>query len=81
MATVLLLSQARLDMRKYAARPCINKALCVYLLHHEHNPIKALELASEATTFSRFGDWWWKLQLAKCYYMLNLLREAEVSVF
>jgi len=29
---------------------------------------KALELASLATQAVQYKDWWWKLQLGKCYY-------------
>ena len=38
-----------LSMRKYASRPALAKVLCDYILYHEHNPRKALELAAEAT--------------------------------
>ena len=31
----------RLDLRKYAARPALAKALFEYLLYHDHNPRKA----------------------------------------
>ena len=29
--------------------------------------LKALELAAFATEANRYEDWWWKLQIAKCY--------------
>ena len=67
----------RLDLRKYAARPALAKVLCDYLLYHEHNPKKALELAALATVSCSFGDWWWKARLGKAYYQLGLLRDAE----
>lgn len=67
----------RLDLKRYAARPAIAKALCDYLLYHEHNPRAALELAAEATVACAFGDWWWKARLGKCYYQLGLFRDAE----
>lgn len=66
-----------LDMRKYARRPTLARALCDYLLYHEHNPRKALELCAEATVASEFDDWWWKARLGKCYYLLGLYRDAE----
>lgn len=66
-----------LDMRKYGKRPTIAKALCDYLLYVEHNPKKALELASEATRAAEFKDWWWKARLGKCYYQLGMHRDAE----
>jgi tetratricopeptide repeat protein 8 len=67
----------RLDLARYATRPHIAKALCDYLLYHDHNPRKALELAAKATAAAGFDDWWWKARLGKCYYQLGLLRDAE----
>lgn len=67
----------RLDMNKYARRPTLAKALCDYLIYHEHNPRKAMELAAKATQVCEFKDWWWKARLGKCYYQLGLYRDAE----
>lgn len=67
----------RLDFKRYAARPAIAKVLVDYLLYHEHNPRKALELAAEATVAVDYKDWWWKARLGKCYYQLGLFRDAE----
>jgi|TARA_B110000208_G_scaffold48886_3_gene64602 tetratricopeptide repeat protein 8 len=67
----------RLDLARYAKRPHIAKALCDFLLYHDHNPRKALELAAKATAAAGFDDWWWKARLGKCYYQLGLLRDAE----
>lgn len=67
----------RLDLKRYAARPAIAKALVDYLLYHEHNPRKVLELAAEATVAADYKDWWWKARLGKCYYQLGLFRDAE----
>ena len=67
----------RLDMKRYAERQPMAKVLCDYLIYHDHNPKKALELCAEATKVSRFQDWWWKARLGKCYYQLGLLRDAE----
>ena len=66
-----------LDVKKYVKRPALAKALCDYMLYVEHNPKKALELCSEATTAANFKDWWWKARLGKCYYQLGLYRDAE----
>jgi tetratricopeptide repeat protein 8 len=57
--------------------PAHTQALCDYLLYHEHNPRKALELAAEATRVAEFKDWWWKARLGKCYYKLGMFRDAE----
>ncbi len=47
------------------------------MLYVDHNPRKALELASRATLVADYADWWWKARLGKCYYQLGLLRDAE----
>lgn len=67
----------RLDMKKYAQRPAMAKALVEYLLYHDHNPRRALELCAEATQERDFQDWFWKARLGKCYYQLGLYRDAE----
>lgn len=36
-----------------------------------------MELAVQATQACEFKDWFWKVQLAKCYVALNLVRDAE----
>ena len=67
----------KLDLRKYATRPALAKVLCDYIIYHDHNPKKALELAALATEHSEYKDWWWKARLGKCYYQLGLFPEAE----
>ena len=67
----------KLDLRKYAQRPALARVLCDYILHHDRNPKKAVELASFATVDAGFDDWWWKHRLGKGYYQLGLLRDAE----
>ncbi|ROT61770.1 hypothetical protein C7M84_020428 [Penaeus vannamei] len=32
---------------------------------------------SSSHTSTRFKDWWWKVQLGRCYYRLGLFRDAE----
>lgn len=39
--------------------------------------MQALDLAVEATKAAKFKDWWWKVQLGKCYFLLGLIRDAE----
>uniref|UniRef100_A0A3Q3L4B1 Tetratricopeptide repeat domain 8 n=1 Tax=Mastacembelus armatus TaxID=205130 RepID=A0A3Q3L4B1_9TELE len=48
-----------------------------YIFHHENDVKNALDLAAQATEHAQFKDWWWKVQLGKCYYRLGLYREAE----
>ncbi len=67
----------RIDVTKFANKPAEAKALIDYLLYHDHNPRKALELASECTKIAEYKDWFWKSRLGKCYYQLGMLREAE----
>ncbi len=68
---------ARLDLRRYAARPPLAKALAAYLLHVEHAPRRVLELGALATEAANFSDWWWKAALARAYGALGMLGEAE----
>ncbi|XP_021361396.1 tetratricopeptide repeat protein 8-like isoform X2 [Mizuhopecten yessoensis] len=68
---------ARLNFAKYAARPNLAKALFEYIFHHENDVRNALELAALATESCQYNDWWWKVQLAKCYYKLGMYRDAE----
>ena len=44
----------RLDLRKYAGRPSLARVLCDYILYHDHNPRKALELCAHATKATNF---------------------------
>ncbi|KAJ7404709.1 Tetratricopeptide repeat protein 8 [Willisornis vidua] len=53
---------SRLNLAKYAQKPKL---------------AKALDLAALATEHAQFKDWWWKVQIGKCYYRLGLYREAE----
>uniref|UniRef100_A0A8C7F574 Tetratricopeptide repeat domain 8 n=1 Tax=Oncorhynchus kisutch TaxID=8019 RepID=A0A8C7F574_ONCKI len=76
---------SRLNLAKYAQKPNLSKTLFEYIFHHE-NDVKnvsykyrytALDLAALATENAQFKDWWWKVQLGKCYYRLGLHRESE----
>lgn len=44
----------RLDLRRYAGRPSLARVLCDYILYHDHNPRKALELCAHATKATNF---------------------------
>ncbi|RZC00554.1 tetratricopeptide repeat protein 8, partial [Asbolus verrucosus] len=68
---------SRLNIAKYAKNQCLSKPLFEYLFYHEGDVRNAMELAVQATQFCEFQDWWWKVQLAKCYIVLNLIRDAE----
>ncbi|KAE8740732.1 hypothetical protein FOCC_FOCC013752 [Frankliniella occidentalis] len=68
---------SRINLGNYAAKPALAKPLFLYILYHENNIRHALQLAVLATQACEFKDWWWKVQLGKCYYSLGLMREAE----
>lgn len=68
---------SRLNLSKYAKDPNLSKPLFEYLFYHEGDVRNALELAVQATQSYNFQDWWWKVQLSKCYIVLNLIRDAE----
>ncbi|XP_076834613.1 tetratricopeptide repeat protein 8 isoform X3 [Brachyhypopomus gauderio] len=68
---------SRLNLAKYAQKPNLSKTLFEYIFHHENDVKTALDLAALATEHAQFKDWWWKVQLGKCYYRLGLHREAE----
>jgi hypothetical protein len=59
---------ARLDFQKYAKAPNLSKPLFEYIFYHENDMRNALQLAAAATEEAQFKDWWWKIQLGKCYY-------------
>uniref|UniRef100_UPI003AAE7898 tetratricopeptide repeat protein 8 isoform X4 n=1 Tax=Centroberyx gerrardi TaxID=166262 RepID=UPI003AAE7898 len=55
----------------------LGTTLFEYIFHHENDVKNGLDLAAQATEHAQFKDWWWKVQLGKCYYRLGLYREAE----
>lgn len=71
----------RLDFTKLVKKnPAMAKVMCDYLIYHERNVRKALELCAEGTkegAEGSFKDWWWKARLGKCYYKLGLFQDAE----
>eukprot|EP00042_Codosiga_hollandica_P043094 m.404376 g.404376 ORF g.404376 m.404376 type:complete len:503 (+) comp56475_c0_seq18:50-1558(+) len=73
----VFIDTSKLDLRKYAGRPSLCKALFRYLLHVANDTLKALELAAIATEQSQFQEWWWKTSLGICYYRLGMYRDAE----
>ncbi|XP_070159705.1 tetratricopeptide repeat protein 8 [Polyergus mexicanus] len=68
---------SRLNITKYANQQSIAKPLFEYIYYHEHDARYALDLAVQATQVCQYKDWWWKIQLGKCYYTLGLVRDAE----
>ncbi|XP_061751331.1 tetratricopeptide repeat protein 8 isoform X3 [Nerophis ophidion] len=68
---------SRLNLSKYSQKPNLSRTLFEYIFYHENDVKNALDLAAQATEHAQFKDWWWKVQLGKCYYRLGLYREAE----
>lgn len=71
---------SRLNIAKYAKNPQLAKPLFEYIFYHEGDVRNAMELAVQATQANEFKDWWWKVQLAKCYISLNLIRDGETQL-
>ncbi|KAG5894234.1 hypothetical protein JTB14_002283 [Gonioctena quinquepunctata] len=67
---------SRLNLSKYAKNSCLSKPLFEYLYYHEGD-IKCHGTRSSSNSTCRIQRWWWKVQLAKCYIALNMIREAE----
>ncbi|XP_058511317.1 tetratricopeptide repeat protein 8 isoform X3 [Ochotona princeps] len=49
----------------------------VLVRNRNHIEKAALELAALSTEHSQYKDWWWKVQIGKCYLRLGMYREAE----
>ncbi|RWS21553.1 Tetratricopeptide repeat protein 8-like protein [Leptotrombidium deliense] len=71
---------ARLNLAKYAKINGVSKPLFEYILLVENDVRHALDLAAQATQFNQFKDWWWKMQLGRCYYKIGMLRDAENQI-
>jgi len=67
----------RLNFNKYSEIPNLAKPLFEYIFYHENDIRNALQLAALASENCKFTDWWWKVQLGKCYYRLGMFRDAE----
>uniref|UniRef100_A0A673XK40 Tetratricopeptide repeat domain 8 n=1 Tax=Salmo trutta TaxID=8032 RepID=A0A673XK40_SALTR len=63
---------SRLNLAKYAQKPNLSKTLFEYIFHHENDVKNALDLAALATENAQFKDWWWKVQLGKCFCFLYI---------
>ncbi|XP_033229875.1 tetratricopeptide repeat protein 8 isoform X2 [Belonocnema kinseyi] len=68
---------SRLNIAKYASDVTVAKPLFEYIYYHEHDPSIALDVAVQANKFSESKDWFWKVAMGKCYYILGLTRDAE----
>lgn len=52
----------------------VKYAVVMLILSNFSKVRHGLELATQATQNSKFQDWWWKLQMGKCYYRLSMFR-------
>ena len=50
----------KLNAKNIAKKKHIAKAVVDYLIYVESNFRRALDIASEATVYVGFQDWWWK---------------------
>jgi len=70
-----LIDIEKLDLKKISSEK-ISRALFLYIYYFENKYHKALELSAHATASHNHKDWWWKVQLGKCYYKLGLFLDA-----
>ena len=75
-------SSVSLDTKDINPKTIIKKkslarAVADYLFYVEKNFKLLLEIASNATVYNNYEDWWWKYNLGKVYYKLGLLADAE----
>lgn len=69
---------SRLNLGKYAGKIGVAKALFEYLFYHEGNLRAAMDLATQALHQPiKNSEWWWRVQISKCYSTMNLLRNSE----
>ncbi|KAJ1452215.1 hypothetical protein M885DRAFT_325617 [Pelagophyceae sp. CCMP2097] len=73
------LDVGRLDFARLCRRNFMAKAICDYLIFHERNASRALELCACAMQDKNCADWWWHHRMGRCYYRLGLYRDAERS--
>uniref|UniRef100_A0A8P4KH73 Tetratricopeptide repeat protein 8 n=1 Tax=Dicentrarchus labrax TaxID=13489 RepID=A0A8P4KH73_DICLA len=55
----------------------LGTTLFEFIFHHENDVKNALDLAAQATEHAQFKDWWWKVQLGKCYYRQVTLKHSQ----
>uniref|UniRef100_A0A8P4GN44 Tetratricopeptide repeat protein 8 n=1 Tax=Dicentrarchus labrax TaxID=13489 RepID=A0A8P4GN44_DICLA len=68
---------SRLNLAKYSQKPNLSRTLFEFIFHHENDVKNALDLAAQATEHAQFKDWWWKVQLGKCYYRQVTLKHSQ----
>ncbi|CAF0939994.1 unnamed protein product [Rotaria sp. Silwood1] len=67
----------RLNLPKYAQNQALSRSLFEHLFHHASDVRTALQLATHANEIYQNKDWWWLVQLGKCYHRLDMFRDSE----
>lgn len=67
----------KLNAKNVAKKRHIAKAIVDYLIYVESNYRRALDIASEATILTNYGDWWWKARIGKCHFKMGMIKDAE----
>ncbi|CAF0748211.1 unnamed protein product [Didymodactylos carnosus] len=68
---------ARLNFQKYAKSQALARPLFEHLFYHVNDIGSALQLARLANEATENKDWYWLVQLGKCYHRLGMFRDAE----
>uniref|UniRef100_A0A5S6R415 Tetratricopeptide repeat protein 8 n=1 Tax=Trichuris muris TaxID=70415 RepID=A0A5S6R415_TRIMR len=70
---------SRLNLPKYASRQEFSRPLFEYLYFNLNDVRTALQLALLAESTNQ-SDWYWKLQVGRCYSRIGQYRDAEKSI-
>ncbi|KFD64961.1 hypothetical protein M514_11552 [Trichuris suis] len=68
---------SRLNLSKYASRQEVSRPLFEYLFFKLNDAFQLALLACESTKQS---DWYWKLQVGRCYLRMGQYRDAEKNI-
>ncbi|CAI5452751.1 unnamed protein product [Caenorhabditis angaria] len=74
---IQIVNLARLNIDKYGSDPLVNRQLFEYVFYFMGDIKAAHQIAGCATKAAGFDDWYWKNQLAKCYFRLGMIGDAE----
>ncbi|CAF0906041.1 unnamed protein product [Adineta ricciae] len=67
----------RLNLPKYAQNQALARSLFEHLFHHANDVRTAQQLAIHANEYAQNKDWWWLVQIGKCYHRLDMFRDSE----
>lgn len=66
-----------LKLTKFFKDGILSKLLINFLFYSEKNIEKCLELASLSTKYFKFKDYFYKMRIGQCYYLLGMYRDSE----